>query len=153
MSSKLPNEVGIIALKSIQLETPEHRYSSFKHGQYACEYHVLWCTKYRRAVLSPAMRERLKELILEQQEAYDYKLRALETRPDHVHLLISVPPNVAVTSVIGKIKGYTSKVIREEFPAMQTRLPTLWTRSKFVASTGGVTLDVLKAYIENQKGQ
>ncbi len=139
--------------KSIQLQTPEHRYESFNHGVYACEYHVIWCTKYRRQVLSPEMQERLKELILEQQDAYDYKLRALETMPDPVHLLMSVPPNVSVTSVIGKIKGYTSKVIREEFPAMQTRLPTLWTRSKFVASTGGVTLDALKAYIENQKGQ
>lgn len=139
--------------KSIQLQTPEHRYESFNHGVYACEYHVIWCTKYRRQVLSPEMQERLKELILEQQDAYDYKLRALETMPDPVHLLMSVPPNVSVTSVIGKIKGYTSKVIREEFPAMQTRLPTLWTRSKFVASTGGVTLDALKAYIKNQKGQ
>ena len=137
---------------SIELKTPLHRYTSFNHGVYACEYHVIWCTKYRRAVLSPPMRDRLKELILQQQEAYGYQIRACEVMPDHLHLLVSVPPNVAVTAVIGKIKGFTSKVIREEFPALQTRLPSLWTRSKFVASTGGVTLDVLKEYIENQKG-
>ena len=98
------------------------------------------------------MRDRLKALILQQQEAYGYQIRACEVMPDHLHLLVSVPPNVAVTAVIGKIKGFTSKMIREEFPALQTRLPSLWTRSKFVASTGGVTLDVLKEYIENQKG-
>lgn len=137
---------------SIQLETPEHRYTPFKHGTYACAYHVIWCTKYRRQVLTSAIQARLKELVLEQQDAYGYKIRAVEVMPDPLHLLMSVPPNVAVTSVIGKIKGYTAKHIREEFPEMKTRLPTLWTRSKFVASTGGVTLDVLKAYVENQKG-
>ena len=89
---------------------------------------------------------------MEQQDAYGYQIRALEVMPDHLHLLMSVPPNVAVTSVVGKIKGFTSKTIRDEYPAMKKRLPTLWTRSKFVASTGGVTLDVLKQYIENQKG-
>lgn len=139
--------------KSIHLAIPEHRYSSFKHGVYACEYHVIWCTKYRRPVLSAAIQNRLKELILAQQDVYGYKIRALETMPDHLHMLMSVPPNVAVTSVIGRIKGFTSKVIREEFPAMRTRLPSLWTRSKFVATTGSVTLNVLKKYVENQKGQ
>ena len=103
-------------------------------------------------MLSPDIQDRLKAIITEQQEAYGYKIRALEVMPDHLHLLMSVPPNVSVTSVIGKIKGFTSKTIREEFPAMKSRLPTLWTRSKFVASTGGVTLDALKAYVENQKG-
>lgn len=110
-------------------------------------------TKYRRFVLSSAIQARLKEVILEQQDAYGYKIRAMEVMPDHLHLLMSVPPNVAVTSVIGKIKGFTLKTIREEFPAMKSRLPTLRTCSKFVASTGGVTFDVLKQYLENQKGQ
>ena len=89
---------------------------------------------------------------MEQQEAYEYQIRALDVMPDPLHLLLSVPPHIAVTSVIGKIKGFTSKTIREEFPAMKTRLPSLWTRSKFVATPGGVTLEVLKTYVENQKG-
>ena len=138
--------------ESIELKPPLHRYTSFNHGVYACEYHVIWCTKYRRAVLSPAMQTRLKELILQQQEVYGYQIRACEVMPDPLHLLMSVPLNVAVTAVIGKIKGFPSKVIREEFPSIQTRLPSLWTRLTFVASTGGVTLDVLQASIENQKG-
>ena len=72
--------------------------------------------------------------------------------PDHVHLLASISPTVSVTSVIGRIKGYTAKVLRSEFPALKRRLPCLWTRSKFVASAGDVTLEVLKQYIEDQKG-
>ena len=54
--------------------------------------------------------------------------------------------------MVGKIKSMTAKVLREEFPHLKSRLPNLWTRSYFVASTGGVTLQVLKQYVESQKG-
>jgi putative transposase len=113
---------------------------------------MIWCTKYRRSVLSPEIQARLKALILEQQEAYHYVVREVESMPDHIHLLASIPPDISVTSVIGKIKGYTAKILRNEFPILKRRLPCLWTRSKFVASAGNVTLEVLKQYIENQKG-
>lgn len=67
-------------------------------------------------------------------------------------MLASIPPNVSVTSVIGKSKGYTAKILRNEFPTLKRRLPCLWRRSKFVASVGSVTLEILKQYIENPKG-
>ena len=125
-----------------------------KTTTYACEYHIIWNTKYRRSVLSPEIQERLKTLIFQQQEAYQYIVREVESMPDHVHLLARVPPNVSVNSVIviGKIKGYTAKILRNEFPTLKRRLPCLWTRSKFVASAGNGTLEVLKQYIENPKG-
>lgn len=136
----------------MKIETPDLKYQSTRHGVYACEYHIIWCTKYRRAVLSDEIQERLKALILEAQDRYGYIVRAVETMPDHVHLLASVPPSEPVSNVVGRIKGYTSKILREEYPSLRTRLPNLWTRSCFVASTGGVTLQVLKQYVENQKG-
>ncbi|MXV84302.1 IS200/IS605 family transposase [Candidatus Poribacteria bacterium] len=129
-----------------------HKYISTETTTYACEYHIIWCTKYRRSVLSPEIQERLKVLIFEQQEAYQYVVREVDSMPDHIHLLVSIPPNISVTSVIGKIKGYTAKVLRNEFPTLTRRLPCLWTRSKFVGSVGSVTLEALKQYIENQKG-
>lgn len=119
---------------------------------YACEYHIIWCTKYRRSVLSPEIQERLKALIFEQQQAYQYIVREVQSMPDHIHLLASIPPDISVTSVISKIKGYTAKILRTEFPTLTRRLPCLWTRSKFVASAGSVTLEGLKQYIETQKG-
>ena len=130
----------------------DHKYSATETTVYACEYHIIWCTKYRRSVLSPEIQERLKLLIFEQQEVYQYRVREVASMPDHIHLLASIPPNVSVTSVIGKIKGYTAKILRNEFPTLKRRLPCLWTRSKFVGSAGNVTLEVLKQYIENQKG-
>ena len=136
----------------MKLETLDLKYQSTRHGVHACDYHIIWCTKYRRSVLSPEIQTRLKELILESQERYDYQVRAVETMPDHIHLLASIPPSESVSNVISRIKGYTSKILREEYPLLEKRLPCLWTRSKFVASTGGVTLEALKQYVENQKG-
>ena len=68
-------------------------------------------------------------------------------------LLIEIPPTDSIDKIIGKIKGYTSKVLREEYPSLKSRLPSLWTRSKFVSSCRGVRLQVIKDYIEGQSGQ
>ena len=81
-----------------------------------------------------------------------WTLREVEGMPDHVHLLASIPLNVSLTSVIGKIKNDAAKVLRDEFPILKRKLPCLWTRGKFVASAGHVTLEVLKAYVAKQKG-
>jgi putative transposase len=102
-------------------------------------------------VLTDGIDERLKELIIEKQEDYGYDVLDMEVMPDHVHLLLDVDPKIGIYSVITKIKGYTSKQLREEFPALKKRIPTLWTHSKFVSSVGSVTLDVVKRYIEEQK--
>ena len=120
---------------------------------YSCQYHLIWCTKYRRKVLDTQIQGRLEELIREKQDEYCYQIREIETQSDHVHLLIEIPPTHSVDKIVGKIKGYTSKVLREEYPSLKSRLPSLWTRSKFVSSCGGVTLKVIKDYIEGQSGQ
>lgn len=112
----------------------------------------LWCTKYRRSVLSPEMQDRIKQLVCEAQEQYGYTVRAIECMADHVHLLASIPPTEAVGAVVGRIKGFVSKSLREDFPSLKKRLPQLWTGSKFIASTGGVTLEALKQYVADQKG-
>ena len=136
----------------MQVETPDLKYQSTRHGVYACEYHIIWRTKYRRSVLSPEMQTRIKVFVCEAQEQYGYTVRAIECMPDHVHLLASIPPTEAVDAVVGRIKGFVSKSLREEFPSLKKRLPQLWIGSKFIASTGGVTLEALKQYVADQKG-
>jgi putative transposase len=113
---------------------------------------VIFCPKYRRKVLNGAVAERLKALILEKQEQYGYTVMEQKVMPDHVHLLLDVDPRVGVDSVVAKIKGYTSHELRREFPWLKSRLPSLWTRSKFISTVGAVTLDVVQAYIADQKG-
>jgi len=88
---------------------------------------------------------------MEKQEEYGYEVLDMEVMPDHVHLLLDVDPKIGIYSVVTKIKGYTSKKLREEFPTLKKRIPTLWTHSKFISSVGSVTLDVVKRYIEEQK--
>ena len=133
----------------IPTEKPYHTDHSIK---YSCQYHVIFCPKYRRKVLLPPLDDRLKELFLEKQEAYDYSVMAMEIMPDHIHLLLDVDPRIGIVSIVGKIKGYTSHIIRKEFPWMKKRLPSLWTRGKFIASVGSVTLAVVQNYIDSQKG-
>lgn len=98
------------------------------------------------------MQARIKDCIHEKQEEYSYIMQECEVLSDHVHLLVSIPPSKSVNQIIGRIKGYTAHILRSEFPELKSRLPSLWTRSKFVATCGGVTLEVLKRYVENQKG-
>ena len=118
---------------------------------YSCQYHVIFCPKYRRRVLNPPLDARLKELILEKQESYGYTVMGMEVMPDHVHLLLDVNPQIGIAKIVGQIKGYTAHMLRTEFPWLKKRLPSLWTRSKFVSSVGSVTLEVVKRYIETQK--
>jgi putative transposase len=119
---------------------------------YSCRYHVIFCPKYRRPVLVDAVAARLKELVLDKQDEYGYTVLDIEVMPDHVHVLLDVDPRIGIASVVAKIKGYTSHELRAQFPWLRRRLPTLWTRSKFISSVGTVTLDVVQSYMASQKG-
>lgn len=119
---------------------------------YSCQYHVIFCPKYRRKVLTDAIAARMKELVLSRQAEYGYTVIEMEVLLDHVHLLLDVDPRAGINVVVGKIKGFTSHELRNEFPWLKKRLPTLWTRSKFISTVGAITLDVLRKYIESQKG-
>ena len=137
----------------LKIANKKRDYRTTNKTIYSCQYHVIWCTKYRRKVLDTQIQERLKQLIYDQQDEYEYNIREMETQSEHIHLLIEIPPAHSVDKIIGKIKGYTAKVLREEYPSLKSRLPSLWTRSKFVSSCGSVRLQVIKDYIEGQSGQ
>ena len=127
------------------------KYNSDGTMVYSCQYHVIFSPKYRRKVLINGVDKRLKELVREKQTEYKYKILELEVMPDHVHLLIDANPRVGIYNQINKIKGYTSRILREEFPWLKKRIPCLWTRSKFISTCGAVSLEVVKKYIEDQK--
>ena len=118
---------------------------------FQCAYHVVWCPKYRRRVIGGRMEQRLKEIIgqvITEKRAW---LIELETMPDHVHLLVEVDPQFGVHKLVKAIKGRSSRVLREEFPWLKSRLPSLWTNSYFVATVGGAPLSVIRRYVETQK--
>lgn len=118
---------------------------------YACTYHVVWCPKYRRKVLVDGIDKRLKEVLRGVAEETRCDLLELEVMPDHVHVLVGVDPQFGIHSLVKLMKGRSSRLLRQEFPKLKSRLPTLWTNSYFVATVGGAPLALVKQYIENQK--
>jgi putative transposase len=118
---------------------------------YRCTYHVVWCPKYRREILKDGIAVRLKQIIREVCTERDASIVELEVMPDHVHLLVGCDPQYGIHRLVKQIKGRSSRLLRQEFPSLKSRLPTLWTNSYFVATVGGATLEVVKQYVENQK--
>ena len=135
----------------MELQQSNKTYHTDHSIMYSCQYHVIFCPKYRRKVLIDAVAARLKELVLSKQAEYGYSVIEMEVLPEHVHLLLDVDPRAGINVVVGKIKGFTSHELRNEFPWLKKRLPTLWTRSKFISTVGAVTLAVVQQYIEQQK--
>ena len=126
-------------------------YKSNRNVVYSCKYHVVWCPKYRRKVLVNGVDTRLKELIREVCEENRIEVIEMEIMPDHVHLLMEVDPQFGIRKAVKLIKGRTSRILRQEFSWLRSRLPSLWTNSYFVSTVGGAPLAVIKQYIENQK--
>ena len=95
----------------------------------------------------------MKELIREVVADKGAWLVEMEIMPDHVHLLVEVDPQFGVHRLVKAIKGRSSRVLREEFAHLKSRLPTLWTNSYFVATAGGAPPATIKRYVENQKNR
>ena len=126
-------------------------YKSNLNVVYSCKYHIVWCPKYRRKVLVDGVDDRLKALIRSICKERGFNLIEMEIMPDHVHLLMEVDPQFGVHKAVKLIKGTTSHILRQEFPWLRSRIPSLWTNSYFVSTVGGAPLSAIKEYIENQK--
>lgn len=118
---------------------------------YSCKYHVIWCPKYRRKVLINGVDVRLKELLQEVANEFSAEIFEMRVAEDHVHLSVEVDPHLGIAKLIRAMKARSSRLLRQEFPWLRSRLPTLWTNSYFVATVGGAPLEVIKQYIEDQK--
>lgn len=116
-------------------------------------YHLIWCSKYRRAVLVDEVENDLKDLLLNKSKEIGVKIEQMKVMPDHVHLFIKSEPTDAPHWIVQQLKGYTSKILREKHKNLKSRLPTLWTRSYYCESVGHISDDVVKMYIEEQKNK
>jgi putative transposase len=96
---------------------------------------------------------RLKEIIHQTATELQSEVIELEVMPDHVQILCEVDPQFGIHRLTKRLKGRSSRLLRQEFPWLKSRLPTLWTNSYFVATVGGAPLAVIKQYIEQQKGR
>jgi putative transposase len=125
---------------------------------YSCKYYrirrirIVWCPKYRRPVLVNDVSVRLKAILLQTAQELRSEIIELEVVSDHVHLLCEVDPQFGINRLVGRLKGRSSRLLRQEFPHLK-RLPSLWTNSCFIATVGGAPLAVIKQYIEQQKDE
>lgn len=131
----------------------ETRYAKNAGAVFSLKYHVVWCPKYRRPVLTPPVDGRLKEILGEVAADHGMMLHALEVMPDHVHVFVEADPTLGVAEIVNRLKGRSSRILRGEFPSLRSRLPTLWSRSYFAATVGGVSEETIRRYIAEQKGK
>lgn len=123
------------------------------HCVYSTSYHLVLVVKYRKPVFTGDMLTFLEEMCRERLCQWDGKLLEFNGEEDHIHLLVSVPPKHSIASLVNAIKTGTSRRLRNTYPDEVKKhfwKGVLWSRSYFVATTGGVTLDVVKEYITNQ---
>ncbi|OXY97168.1 IS200/IS605 family transposase [Streptomyces diastatochromogenes] len=122
----------------------------FSGGVYDLGLHVVWCSKYRRPVLDGRVASRLEELIRAKADERGWGIVALEVMSDHVRLFVKHDPKSSASYVANQFKGFTSRVLREEFPHLRSKLPTLWSSSYFAASVGAVSAETVQRYIDTQ---
>jgi putative transposase len=131
----------------------EHRYRKNAGAVFSLKYHLVWCPKYRRPVLEGTIERRLRVLLKSKAKELEMTIHALEIMPDHVHLFIESDTRWSVSEITNRLKGFTSHELREEFPSLKSRLPSLWSRSYYAATVGNVSAETIQRYIESQKGK
>lgn len=120
---------------------------------YVNQYHIIFCSKYRRKVLTGEIAEDLKQIFYDISVEKDIEIKSLEVMPEHVHMFISFDPRIPLHELIQSFKGRSSRMLRQKYPALKTRIPSLWTRSYFCSTVGYISEETIKKYIEQQKYQ
>ena len=127
-------------------------YRKTAHSVYDLKYHIVWITKYRKPILRGEIGKRVRELIRQTCASLDVYIVKGHVSKDHVHLLVSVPPNLSVSELVKRLKGRSSRRMLEEFGELRKVYwgRHLWARGYFAASTGNVTDEIIAEYIEKQ---
>jgi len=115
-------------------------------------YHLIWCPKYRRKILTGEIEKRLKELLMNKSNQIDVTIENMEILPDHVHLFVKSSPVNGPHYIVRQLKGFSSRMLRLEFPIL-LKMPSLWTRSYYCESIGHISERTVKHYIEDQKNK
>jgi putative transposase len=128
--------------------------TAYTHGQhtvYHHRYHLVWITKYRYRVLQGELRLRVREIIAQVAEEMDVKIINGVLSNDHIHVFVSIPPQIAVSEFVKKAKGRSSRKIQQEFPEIRKRYwgRHFWGRGYFSSTSGNVTDEIINAYLDN----
>lgn len=122
------------------------------HTIYDHKYHLCWITKYRFQVLKASVGIRTRELIKQVCKEYDVEIIQGHVRPEHIHLVVSIPPHLSVSKLMQYIKGKTSRKLLQEFESLRKRYygGHLWARGYYSATSGNITDETIIEYVRNQ---
>ena len=128
-------------------------YRTSAHAVFDIKYHFVWITKYRYKILRGRVAERARDLLRQICQARGVVIIRGAVSPDHIHMLVSAPPEFAPAKLVQYLKGRSSRRMQEEFAELRKRYwgQHLWARGYFCASVGAVGEDTIKKYIESQK--
>ena len=117
---------------------------------YQIAYHVVWCPKYRKAVLIGEIAEALSRQIDDICREKGWSVISREIQPDHIHLFLTIPPAIAVASALKLLKGITARRLFQKFPTLKRKLwgGHLWSPSYYVGTAGNVSAETIRNYIE-----
>ena len=138
---------GLLTIYSLMLYTvsmTKMTYKSKRNVFYSCTSHIVWCPKYRRKVVLEQIAVRLEQIIRQVCAEHEAEVLSLEIQPEHVHVLVECDPQFGIHRLVRSIKGRSSRYMRQEFPVLKRKLPTLWTNSSCVSTVGGAPLAVMK---------
>ena len=127
-------------------------YKRTSHTVYDNKFHIIWITKYRKKVLREDIGFRLREIIRQICSTDKIDILKGAVGPDHVHLLLQVPPYIAVSRVVQHLKGESSRKLQMEFPQLKKQFwgQHLWAIGYFCSTTGSVNEETVRKYIEEQ---
>ena len=122
------------------------------HSVFMLHYHLIMCVKYRNKVIDHIISDRLKEIFVRIAPAYNIMLEEWNHDTDHVHILFRWQPNTGISKFINAYKSASSRLIKKEFPHIRKSLwkEMFWSQSFCLLTTGGVTVDIIKQYIQSQ---
>jgi putative transposase len=124
-----------------------------RHCVFILHAHLVFITKYRHQVFAARHLERMEEIMRDVCADFGAELREFNGEAEHVHLLVTFPPTVAISRLVNSLKGVSSRRLRQEFPDLRQhywRAKRLWSGSYFAGSVGGAPISVLRQYIEQQ---
>jgi putative transposase len=127
-------------------------YRKSSHTVYDCKYHLVWTTKYHKPVLTGRLGTRTRDLIREICQTHNVQIIRGHVSKDHIHLFISMPPQISISKMAQYLKGKTSRKILQEFPKLNKSFwgKHFWSRGFFAATSGAITDEMIMDYIENQ---
>ena len=128
-------------------------YRTSAHAVFDIKYHLVWITKYRYKILRGRVAERARDLLRQICQAREVVIIRDAVSPDHIHMLVSCPANMAAAKLVQYLKGRSSRRLPDEFPELRKRYwgQHLWARGYFCASVGAVDEETIQRYIESQK--